>query len=136
MHMLFHVFASGILIILTGIIGVPFVPKMPGFEVLRGALTLGGGLVICAVFMLKMPWHGLIGAGVVALLGAGKRILGLKDFPAFLAGDRSRGLAPVIEIGITLVCAVLVLKVVRVLMAERTRRMLDDREKPANGRGF
>lgn len=120
-----QIFVTGALVIAIGIAGTPFLPKMPGFEFLRGAITLGGALVICGIFALKMPWHGLIGAGVVALIGAGKGVMGLKDVPDFLAGDRSRGPAPLLELGITVICVVLMLRVVKILSAERTRRMLE-----------
>lgn len=120
-----HVFLSGILVFAIGIAGTQFLPKMPGFEFLRGALTLGGALLICGFFMIKMPWHGIIGAGIVSLLGAAKGVMGLKDLPDYIGGDRSRGPAPLLEVGITIICVTLLLRVLRVLSAERTRRMLE-----------
>ncbi len=33
-----------------------------------GSLTLGGGFIICGLFSIKMLWHGVIGAGVLALV--------------------------------------------------------------------
>ena len=121
-----HVFLSGILVFVIGIVGTQFLPKMPGFEFLRGALTLGGALLICGFFMIRMPWHGIIGAGIVSLLGAAKGVMGLKDLPAFIGGDHSRGMAPLLELGITVLCLVLLFRIVGILKAERTRRMLEN----------
>lgn len=120
-----QVFLSGLIVLAIGIAGTQFLPKMPGFEFLRGALTLGGALLICGFFMIRMPWHGLIGAGIVSLLGAAKGLMGLKDLPAFLGGDRSRGIAPLFEIGITVICVILMMRILKILSAERTRRMLE-----------
>ena len=120
-----QIFASGILILLTGIVGAFLMPKMPGIEFLRGGVTLGGALVICGIFTIRMYWHGLIGAGVVALVGAAKGVMGIKALPDWFAGDRSRGAAPLLELGITILCVVLLFRVVGILKAERTRRMLE-----------
>lgn len=120
-----QVFLSGVLVLAIGIVGTQFMPKMPGFEFLRGALTLGGALLICGFFMIRMPWHGIIGAGIVSLLGAAKGVMGLKDLPDFLSGDRSRGIAPLVEIGITVICVILLMRVLKILSVERTRRMLE-----------
>jgi len=121
-----QVFLSGVLVLAIGIAGAQFLPKMPGIEFLRGALTLGGALLICGFFMIKMPWHGIIGAGVVGLLGAAKGVMGLKGLPDYLMGDRSRGIAPLLEVAIMVLCLILVFRVVGVLKAERTRRMLEN----------
>lgn len=120
-----HIFATGAVVLLAGLSGLLFLPKMPGFEFLRGGLTLGGALLICGFFTISMFWHGLIGAGIVSLIGAGKGIMGLKDVTDFIAGDRSRGIAPLLEVGITLICLILLFRVIGVLKAERTRRMLE-----------
>lgn len=120
-----HLFVTGGLILAAGISGLFLLPKMPAFEFFRGAMTLGGALVICGIFTLSMYWHGLIGGGVVSLIGAGKGLLGLKDVSDFLSGDRSRGIAPFIELAITLLCIVLLFRIVSALKAERTRRMLE-----------
>ncbi len=120
-----HVFATAVLVIVLGAAGLQFIPKMAGFEFMRGILTLGGALFICGIFMIRMYWHGVIGAGVVALIGAGRGILNITDVFAWFSGERGRGVAPVLELAITVLCGVLVLRVVRVLLAERTRRMLE-----------
>jgi hypothetical protein len=120
-----HIFLSGVLIIAAGIAATQLLPKMQAFEFVRGALTLGGAFLICGLFTLRMHWHGVIGAGIVALLGAAKGVLNLKDFPDYLAGERSRGIAPIMEISITLICVIMLVRVLRVLSAERTRVMLE-----------
>ncbi len=120
-----QIFATGLLILATGIIGLALMPRMPGFEFLRGGMTLGGALLICGFFTIRMYWHGLIGAGVVSLLGAGKGLLGIMAVPQWISGDRSRGVAPLLELGITVLCLVLLFRIVGLLKAERTRRILE-----------
>ncbi len=100
--------------------------QAPGF--LQGALTLGGGIVICAIFSIKMHWHGIIGAGVLALLGAARGVGNLPDLAKFMAGERPRGPAPLLETGVTLICLLLLVKVIQALSRERLRRMLETEE--------
>jgi len=120
-----HIFATGIIVLVAGIAGMFILPKMPGFEFLRGGLTLGGALIICGFFTLQMYWHGIIGAGIVSLIGAGKGLMGIKAVPDWFTGDRSRGIAPFLELGITILCLLLLLKAIKALQMERTRRMLE-----------
>ncbi len=120
-----HIFLTGILILAAGIAGMSILPKMPGFEFLRGGMTLGGALVICGIFTIRMYWHGVIGAGIISLIGTGKGLMGIKAVPDWFAGDRSRGIAPLMELGITVLCVVLLLRVLKALQAERTRRILE-----------
>lgn len=124
--MRFFIFVCGITIVAMGIATTFLMPKemWPGF--LRDALSLGGGLIICGLFSLKMPWHGLIGAGVLAFLGAA---VGLKSLPLvfrFATGDRSNGSLPVFEFGVTMICLLLLIRVIRTLYRERLRRMLEE----------
>ncbi|MDP4896479.1 MAG: hypothetical protein NWR03_01730, partial [Akkermansiaceae bacterium] len=63
------IFFAAVTIIATGIAGLSLLEKDPAIGFLSGALTLGGGILICGLFTLKMPWHGIAGAGVLALLG-------------------------------------------------------------------
>jgi hypothetical protein len=120
-----HILLTGFLILVAGISGMSFLPKMPGFEFLRGGLTLGGALVICGIFTFRMYWHGIIGAGIVSLIGTGKGLMGIKGVADWFNGDRSRGIAPILELGITVLCVILLLRVLKVLQAERTRRILE-----------
>ncbi|MGJ8644174.1 MAG: hypothetical protein ACSHX9_12265 [Luteolibacter sp.] len=118
------IFLAGIAIIATGIQGLSLLEKDPAVGFLSGALTLGGGIFICGLFSIKMPWHGIAGAGVLALLGLGRGIMNLPDLPAYLSGVRERGNAPILELAVTVVCAILLLRMLRALSIERTRRML------------
>ncbi|MEM1085063.1 MAG: hypothetical protein AAGI48_13205 [Verrucomicrobiota bacterium] len=90
----------------------------------QGALTLGGGFVICAIFskMAGWKWHGIIGAGVLALLGAARCLPSLLDLPAKTPAAPFQAAALVI-------CTVVLIAVVRTLMAERARRQLEALEK-------
>lgn len=119
------IFGTGILVIALGFLGKRELPGDPGFAFLQGALTLGGALAICGVFSLRMRWHGCIGAGVVALLGAARGAGNLPDLARYFAGERVRGLAPLFEGAITLACLALLLAVLRVLQRERARRLLE-----------
>lgn len=122
--MRFQIFFSGVAVVLLGMAATRMLERADAFAFMQGALTLGGGLLICGAFSLKMRWHGIIGAGVLALLGAARGLANLPDLANFLAGQRERGPAPVLELGITTVCLVLLLRVLAALQQERTRRML------------
>lgn len=123
-----YLFVCGFTIVAMGL-AAPKVMDNPGsLGFLQGALTLGGGLVICALFSLKMPWHGLIGAGVLALLGAARGAANLPGIIGFVSGDRERGSMPIFEFGVTLICVLLLLRVIRTLHRERVRRLLEERE--------
>lgn len=120
-----HVFVSGLVILALGVMAHRMLGKAEALGFLQGALTLGGGLVICGLFSLKMKWHGLIGAGVLALLGTTRGLGNVPDMVKLLGGERSRGAAPMLELGVTLICLLLLLRVLGALMRERTRRMLE-----------
>lgn len=123
--MRFQIFFSGVAVLALGLAAMRILEKDAAFGFLQGTLTLGGGFLICGFFSLKMKWHGIIGGGVLALLGAARGLGNLPDLASFLAGERERGPAPVLESGITLICLVLLLRVLAGLNRERIRRMLD-----------
>lgn len=123
-----RIFLSGAMILALGAMAMGQLPKDEALGFLQGALTLGGGLVICGLFSLKMKWHGVIGAGVLALLGTARGAGNLPDLFKFLSGQRERGTAPVLEIGVTLVCLLLLLRVLQALQREKVRRMLESEE--------
>ncbi len=123
--MRFPVFLSGVAILALGAAATRLLDRNDALAFLQGALTLGGGLIICGLFALKMRWHGLIGAGVLALLGAARGLGNLPDLLHLAAGDRQRGPAPALELGVTLICLWLLLRVLGLLRRERTRRMLE-----------
>lgn len=122
-----HVFVSGAAILAMGGAAMRLLARPEALAFLQGALTLGGGLVICGLFSLKSRWHGLIGAVVLAMLGAARGLANLPDLLKLAAGDRQRGSAPLMELGVTLICILLVMRVLRALQRERTRRMLEDK---------
>jgi hypothetical protein len=124
--MRFQIFFSGAAIIALGVAAMNVLERNQALAFLQGALTLGGGLLICGLFSLKMKWHGIVGAGVLALLGAARGIGNLPDLAHFISGERERGAAPVMEFGITMVCLVLLARVLSALFRERIRRMLEE----------
>lgn len=81
---------------------------------LQGALTLGGGWIICGLFSLRSDWHGIIGAGVLAMLGAARCL------PTLLQIGQSESAN--IEATAFLISAVVLIAVVRKLKDERARR--------------
>jgi hypothetical protein len=120
-----RIFLTGAAVIALGIAAARMLEKDDATAFMQGALTLGGGLLICGFFSLKMKWHGIIGGGVLGLLGAARGAGNLPDLAAFLAGDHSRGTAPLFEFGITVACLVLLISTLAELGRERIRRLHD-----------
>lgn len=120
-----HVFASGAAILALGWVAMRILGPPESWAFLQGAITLGGGIIICGLFSLKMQWHGLIGAGILALLGTARGCGNLPDLVKLAGGDHHRGPAPAMELGVTLICLLLLMRVLRALQRERTRRMLE-----------
>ena len=120
------IIAAGLAIIGMGAFGLRSMGGDEGFAMLHGCLTLGGALVIAAAFAFRMRPHGIIGAGVVALLGASRGLSNLPGLAAFLAGERDRGPAPLIEFAVTLLCLIVLVHAVRWLLRERIKRMLEN----------
>ena len=123
-----HVFFSGLMVLALGGSAMWLLERRDALAFLQGGLTLGGGIIICGLFSLKAKWHGLIGAGVLALLGVARGLANIPDFIKLAGGDRQRGAAPVMELGVTLICLLLLLRVIAALRRERIRRMLEERE--------
>jgi hypothetical protein len=119
------VFLAAGAILGLGYYGTQILGKDEGMAFLLGCLTLGGGLLITGLFSLKMPSHGIIGAGVLALLGLGRGVLNFPGFAKFLIGERERGIAPALELCVTLICAMLLVRVIRAWAAEKARRAMD-----------
>ena len=82
-------------------------------SLLQGGLTLGGGFIICGIFSLKAKWHGIVGAGVLALLGAVRAAPNVNSEPRFFHTSAA------------VICAVVLAAAVRSLLAERTRRSIE-----------
>ena len=108
-----------------GFYGMSLLPKMEAMALLQGTLLLGGGILICGLFSLKMKWHGIVGAGVIALLGAARGLGNVPKFVRLISGDSTIGPMAAIEFGFTVTCLVLLFRVVQALQQERTRRMLE-----------
>ena len=119
------IFLAAAAVLGLGFYGMSALAKDDGMAFLLGCLTLGGGFLITGLFSLKMPWHGIIGAGVVALLGFGRGALNLPDFAKYLVGERERGVAPALELCVTLICAMLLIRVLRAWAADRRRHVME-----------
>ncbi|MGA0899611.1 MAG: hypothetical protein ACO3SO_04305 [Luteolibacter sp.] len=120
-----QIFASGIVMLSLGGVAMALLERKVALEMLQGALLLGGGLIICGIFTFKMKWHGITGSGILALLGAASGLGNLPGLAKSLTGDYSRGVAPYIEFAFTLLCVALMVRVMRALQRERTRRLLE-----------
>lgn len=123
--MRFQIFVCGTAVIAMGLAAMNVMGRTAAAGFLNGALTLGGGLLICGLFSLKMKWHGIIGAGVLALLASARGLGNFPDLALYLSGERERGPAPLLEFGVTMLCLVLLMQVIVSLYRERIQRMLD-----------
>lgn len=123
-----YIFVCGLTVLATGAAAISILERPASIGFIQGALTLGGGILICGIFSIKMRWHGIIGAGVMATLGAARGIANFPDLAKFLTGDRPRGSAPILEFGVTAISILLLVRVIRALALERTRRMLESEE--------
>lgn len=123
--MRFFIFLTGLCVLASGAVALDQLPKPQAMQFLDGALKLGGGLLICGIFSLKMHWHGIIGAGILALLGLARGLGNLPGLFKFITGDRSHATAPLLEAGVTALCLLLFVRVIRELYRERLRRMLE-----------
>lgn len=126
--MRFSIFLSGAAILAMGGVAMGVLDKPDAVGFLTGAMQLGGGVVICGLFSMKMHWHGVIGAGILALLGAARGLGNLPGLAKFAAGDRSHGFTPLLEFGVTVICLLLFAQIIRALFQERVRRMLEQGE--------
>ena len=118
--------AAGLVIVGLGVFALRTLDGDERFAMLNGCLTLGGALFIAGLFSLRMPAHGIVGGGVVALLGAARGLANLPDLARFLVGERPRAHAPLIEAAITILCLIILIQAVRWLMQQRIRRMLKE----------
>lgn len=104
------IFIGGILIAALGFM-VFQQTKDP--TLLQGGLTLGGGLIICGFFSLRAKWHGITGAGVLAMLGAVRTIPKLGAEPRWFYGAAA------------VICVTVLISAARSLLAERIRRTVE-----------
>jgi hypothetical protein len=105
------IFIGGILIAALGFM-VFQQTKDP--TLLQGGLTLGGGLIICGIFSIKAKWHGITGAGILALLGAARTIPKLGAEPRWFHAAAAA------------ICVIVLVAAARCLLAERTRRSVEN----------
>ena len=123
-----QIFATGIIMLGFGAMAMKQLEGREALGMLQGALLLGGGLIICGLFTIKMKWHGIVGAGVLALLGAARGLGNLPGLAKWFSGDQSRNIAPFIELAYTILCISLLLRVIGALQRERTRRLLEQED--------
>lgn len=117
------IFLTALSILGSGIYGVKNFPSEQGLPFLLGALTLGGGFLICGLFSIKQAWHGVIGAGILALLGFGRGLVNLPSFAQFMVGNHERGSIAIFEFFTMIACAMVLVNVTRILVSERARKM-------------
>lgn len=122
----FSIFIAAAAIIGLGFIGMSQLDRDDGTAFLLGTLTLGGGFLICGLFSLKMLWHGIIGAGILAMLGIGRGVMNLPGIAEFFSGNRPRGIAPVLELATLVICAYLLLRIWQAWGKERIRRRMEE----------
>ena len=108
----------GLLVCLLGIAALRILPERDAFPFFQGALTLGGGWLICFGFSFRMLWHGILGAGVLALLGMAR---GLGNIPKFFP-PQSPNTQSYLELAITALSAALLARVLTTLFQEKSRR--------------
>lgn len=121
-----YIFIIGFAIIGIGVLGLSRIDKEAAMGLMIGSLTLGGGLIICGLFSIKMLWHGVIGAGVIALLSFARGLLNLSDAGKFIVGERDRGNLPLFELAVTILSALLLTRILAAWKRERMRVMLED----------
>ncbi len=109
-----------------GVLGLTKLDEANGMAFLLGSLTLGGGFLICGLFSLKMLWHGILGAGVLALLGLGRGFMNLPEIAQFISGERPRGNAPAFELATAIICAYLLIRIWQAWSKERIRRRMEE----------
>jgi len=112
-----------IFLIGASIIGIGFLGLS---RIENGSLTLGGGFIICGLFSIKMLWHGVIGAGVLALISFGTGLFNLPDAAQYIVGERPRGNEPLFELAVTILSALLLTRILAACGKERRRRMLEE----------
>lgn len=111
------IFTAGIM---TTILGFAAESKLGDPALFQGAITLGGGWLICALFTYHSKWHGIIGAGVLALLGAARCA------PAVLSLGKPDAPAAPYQAAALLISLVVLVTTIRVLRAERARLQIEE----------
>lgn len=117
-----HILLSGVLTIGLGFYSTSVLPRQEALGMIYGALVLGGALIICGLFSIRMKWHGIIGAAIVSLLGAARGLGNLPHVARLFSGDPTGGTKAILEFGFTLICLSLLAASLQVLQKERARR--------------
>ncbi|MFC7336781.1 hypothetical protein ACFQY0_06305 [Haloferula chungangensis] len=115
------IFTAGSLISALGFVADARISDPALFQ---GALTLGGGYIICGL-VSRIPdwkWHGIITAGVLSLLAAARCA------PALLELPNKTNAAPYQALAF-LITSIVLIAVIRTLKAERARRQMEEFEK-------
>ncbi|MBK1827060.1 hypothetical protein [Haloferula rosea] len=110
---------------MTTVLGFAAESKLGDPALFQGAITLGGAWIICGFFTgsKQWYWHGLIAAGVLALLGAARCA------PAVLALGKPDAPAAPYQAAALVIAFVVLVSTVRTLRAERARRQLEELQK-------
>lgn len=111
------IFTAGIM---TTVLGFAAESNLGDPALFQGAITLGGGWIICALFTYHSKWHGIIGAGVLALLGAARCA------PSVLALGKPDAPAAPYQAAALLISMIVLVGAVRVLRAERARLQIEE----------
>jgi hypothetical protein len=116
----------GLIVLACGFAGKMMLPgRNESFSFLQGGLSLGGAFLICYFFSRNNYWHGMIGSGVVALLGFCRSMVNLPDWATWLRHSSPKPPAtPLIEIFVATLCLWYLSRIIRLLTAERARRLL------------
>ena len=109
------IFVAGVVTIILGFIAHGG-PK--DISQLQGALTLGGGWIICGFFTYHSMWHGIIGAGVLGLLAAARCAPAL----GAIGSNRETTLQAIVFV----ISIVIVISTVKMLTNERARRQVEE----------
>lgn len=122
------IFLCGLSVIALGVAATrtPLLTRPESMGFLTGALALGGGMIIGGLFSLRWKLHGILAAGIMALLGFARGLANLPGLPNYLMGNRDRGPLPALESAVTIICLLLLVSIVKSLFAEKQRRLLAD----------
>lgn len=115
---------TGLIILACGFAGKMMLPgRNESFSFLQGGLSLGGAFLICYFFSRNNYWHGMMGSGVVALLGLCRSVINLPNWTAWCQHSSPKPPAtPLLEMLVALLCLWHLIRTIRLLLDERTRR--------------
>lgn len=122
-------FVSAGLVLALSFVGMQLAGKNDPDNFLFGGMTLGGALLICALFSFNSKVHGFVAGGIIGLLGAVRNGPALFEAARRLGGDASIANTALIRAVFAILCLVILLRAVGWLRAERTRQMLEEDEK-------